>query len=210
MKKDGLEKFKHMRLEYEDEDLFKMMVRKGVFPYEYMDSLDRLSETELPPREAFYSKLTDQECSEEDYEHARKVWDSLEMKSLKDYHDTYLKCDVLLLADIFENFREFSLKEYKLDPLHFYSGPGLSFESCLKMTGAHLELLTDVEQLNFFEESIRGGVSLITHRFAKANNPLVDGYDPDLEHSWIQYLDSNNLYGVYISFVFMNFMSYNK
>jgi len=120
------------------------------------------------------------------------------MSSIKDYHDTYLTCDVLLLADVFENFRNFSLEQYELDPLHYHTLPGLSFDSCLKMTGVKMELLTDIDHLNFFEDSIRGGVSMIAHRYAKANNPMMSDYDANVEHSWIQYLDSNNLYGGYL------------
>ena len=114
---------------------------------------------------------------------------------MKEYHDLYLITDVLLLADIFEDFRKFSLTNYELDPAHYYTSPGLSFNACLKMTKAKIELLTDIDMLLFIEESIRGGVSMITHRFAQANNRDMKEYNPNLPSSYLQYYDCNNLYG---------------
>ena len=89
-----------------------LLARKGVYPYEYMDSPEKLKETELPPKEAFYSRLNDEGISDEDYEHAREVWESFEMKSLEDYHNLDNRVDVLLLADVFENFRDICIKNY--------------------------------------------------------------------------------------------------
>ena len=121
------------------------------------------------------------------------------MTSMKEYRDLYLVTDVLLLADIFEDFRKFSLTNYELDPAHYYTSPGLSFNACLKMTEAKIELLTDIDMLLFVEESIRGGVSMITHRFAQANNREMREYDPNLPSSYLQYYDCNNLYGYAMS-----------
>ena len=100
-------------------DKLSLLTRKGVYPYEYMDSLERLKETQLPPREAFYSRLNDEGISDEDYLHAKKVWETFGMKTLQDYHDLYNEADVLLLADVFENFRDICIKNYKLDPGHY-------------------------------------------------------------------------------------------
>ena len=123
---------------------FKLMRRKGVYPYEYMDSWERFNETRLPAKEAFYSKLDMKDISDKDYEHAQQVWDSMDEKTLGCYHDVYLKTDVLLLADVFENFRDVCLQHYKLDPAHFYSAPGLAWQAALKYTQIKLELLTDI------------------------------------------------------------------
>ena len=124
-------------------DKLSLVIRKGVYPYEYMDSLQRLKETQLPPREAFYSRLNDEGISDEDYAHARKVWKTFEMKTLQDYHDLYNETDVLLLADVFENFRDICIKNYKLDPAHYYTAPGLAWDAALKITEVELELLSD-------------------------------------------------------------------
>ena len=172
------------------------MLRKGVFCYDYFDCREKFGEKALPDRSAFFNRLTDTECSEGDYAHAQHVWNTFKMENLREYHDKYLLTDVLLLADVFEDFRTFSLEHYELDPVHYYTSPGLSFDACLKMTGANIELLTNPDALLFFEKAIRGGVSMISHRFAQANNPLLPTYKPEEETSYIQYLDANNLYGL--------------
>ena len=142
-----------------------MLTRKGVYPYDYISSLDKLSETCLPPKEEFYSKLNDTNISDEDYQHALKVWNTFGCKTLRDYHDLYLKTDVLLLADVFEKFRLTCLQHYKLDPAHYYTAPGLAWDACLKLTGQNLELLTDYDMLMMFERGIRGGITHISKRY---------------------------------------------
>ncbi|CAH3146286.1 unnamed protein product, partial [Porites lobata] len=172
-----------------------LLSRKGVYPYDYVSSLEKLSETQLPPKEEFYSKLNDEEISDDDYQHAINVRNTFKCKSLRDYHDLYLKSDVLLLSDVFENFRKTCLKHYKLDPAHYYTSPGLSWDACLKETGQKLQLLNDYDMLMMIEKGIRGGISHITKRYAEANNKYMKGYNPDEESTYIQYLDANNLYG---------------
>ena len=172
-----------------------LLTRKGVYPYDYVSSLDKLSEKQLPPKEEFYSKLNDENISEDDYLHAIRVWDTFECKTLRDYHDLYLKSDVLLLADVFENFRKTCLKHYKLDPAHYYTSPGLAWDACLKETGQQLQLLHDYDMLMMFEKGIRGGISHISKRYAEANNKYMKSYDSSKKSKFIQYLDANNLYG---------------
>ena len=172
-----------------------LMKAKGVYPYDYMDSFQKFSETQLPKRDDFYSLLTNEEISESEYAHAQKVWETFGIKNMGQYHDLYLRSDVLLLADIFENFREQYLDTYGLDPAHYVSLPSSSWDAMLKMTGVRLDLLSDVEMLNFIEKGMRGGISTITHRYAVANNKYMKNYDPEKESSYIPYLDANNLYG---------------
>ena len=172
-----------------------LLSRKGVYPYDYVSSIDKLSETQLPPKDEFYSKLNDEDISDEDYQHAIKVWNKFGCKTIKDYHDLYLKSDVLLLADVFEKFRSTCLKHYKLDPAHYYTSPGLAWDACLKITGQHLELLSDYDMLMMFERGIRGGITHISKRYAEANNKYMKNYDPEKKSTFIQYLDANNLYG---------------
>ena len=114
-------------------DKFNLLTKKGVYPYEYMDSLEKLEETELPPKEAFYSRLYNEDISDEDYAHAKKVWETFNMKTLRDYHELYNKVDVLLLADVFENFRDICIENYKLDPAHYFTAPGLAWDAALKL-----------------------------------------------------------------------------
>ena len=172
-----------------------LLTRKGVYPYDYVSSLNKLSETQLPPKEEFYSKLNDEHITDEDYQHAINVWNTFGCKTLRDYHDLYLKSDVKLLADVFENFRKTCLHHYKLDPAHYYTSPGLAWDACLKTTGQHLQLLSDYDMLMMFERGIRGGITHISKRYAEANNKYIKNYDPKKESTFIQYLDANNLYG---------------
>ena len=173
----------------------ELLTRKGVYPYDYVSSFKKLSETQLPPKEKFYSQLNDEEISDDDYQHAINVWNTFDCKTIRDYHNLYLKTDVLLLADVFENFRKTCLKHYKLDPAHYYTSPGLAWDACLKETGQQLQLLHDYDMLMMFERGIRGGITHISKRYAEANNKYMKNYNPDEESSYIQYLDANNLYG---------------
>ena len=172
-----------------------LLLCKGVYPYDYMDKPERMEETRLPNKEEFYSILNGTHISDEDYEHAQKVWKAFGMKTMRDYHDLYLESDVLLLADVFENFREVCMKNYELDPAWYYTSPGLSCDAMLKNTRVKLDLLTDYEMLMMLEKGVRGGVSMISNRYAKANNKYMKDFDETKESSHIQYLDANNLYG---------------
>ena len=188
------ESFKNLTEFYEGEQL-DLIKRKGVFPYDWFDSFNRLSADHLPPKEAFHSILNDSKISEEDYIHAQNVWETFNMKTMRDYHDLYLKSDVLLLSDVFENFRDVCLDNYRLDPMFYYTAPGLAWDACLKIAKVRLELLTDYDILMMVEKGIRGGVSMISTRYGKANNPYMKDYDPDQPNKFISYLDANNLYG---------------
>ena len=177
-----------------------LVKRKGVYPYEYMDSLERFKETKLPPKEAFYYRLNNEGISDEDYTHAKKVWKEFKMEHLQDYHNLYNETDVLLLADVFENFRDICIKNYKLDPAHYYTAPGLAWDACLKITDVKLELLTDIDMLLMVEKGIRGGVSMISNRYGKANNKYMgDKFNPSELLKYLMYLDANNLYGTAMS-----------
>ena len=112
-----------------------------------------------------------------------------------EYHDLYLKTDVILLADIFENFRDVCIRNYKLDPAWYYTSPGLSWDALLKKTEIKLDLLSDVNMILFIEGGIRDGVSMISNRYGKANNKYMENYDPKEESKYIVYLNANNLHG---------------
>ena len=186
--------FKNLTEFYEGDEL-DLIKRKGVFPYDWFDNFGKLSADNLPPKEAFHSILNDSGISEEDYIHAQNVWKTFKMKTMRDYHDLYLKSDVLLLSDVIENFRDVCLDNYHLDPAFYYTAPGLAWDACLKITKVKLELLHDYEMLMMVEKGIRGGVSMISTRYGKANNPYMKDYDPDQPTKFISYLDANNLYG---------------
>ena len=180
---------------YFNGEQLELVKRKGVYPYDYMNCFERLAETSLPPIECWYSKLNDENISARDYAHSHKVWEQFDMHSLRDYHDLYQETDVLLLADVFEEFRDVCLKNYQLDPAWYYTSPGLAWDACLKMTKVILELLHDQDMLLMVEKGIRGGVSMISTRQGVANNKYMEEYDPSLPSKYITYLDANNLYG---------------
>ena len=194
-----------------------LLTRKGVYPYDYVTSIEKLSETQLPVKDQFYSKLYDEDIKDEDYQHALNVWQTFGCKTIRDYHDLYLKSDVLLLADVFENFRKTCLKHYNLDPAHYYTSPGLAWDACLKETGQELQLLHDYDMLMMFERGIRGGITHISKRYSEANNKYMKDYNPEQPSKFIQYLDANNLYGWAMSqslpthgFKWMNNLSKDK
>ena len=152
---------------------YELLIRKGIYPYEYMDNWDKFEETTLPPKSSFYSKLNMSRVSNQDYKHACKVWRDFGIRNLGEYHDLYLKTDVILLANVFEAFRKVCLDNYGLDPAHFYMAPGLAWKACLKKTKIRLELLLDPDMLLMFERGFRGGITQSVHRWAKANNPYM-------------------------------------
>ena len=172
-----------------------MLLRKGVYPYEYIDEWNKFNEKIIPNKESFYSNLTLEDITKTDYAHANNVFKKFNINNLGEYHDPYVSSDTLLFADIFENFRLSCLKNYELDPAHFVSLPGLAWQACLKKTNVELELLTDYYMLLMVEEGIRGGICHAMQRYAKANNKYMKDYDRKKKSSYIQYLDANNSYG---------------
>ena len=178
-----------------DLNKFLLLLRKGVYPHEDMDNWGKFDETTLPPKEAFYSKLNLEGIRDADYEHAQKVWEVFGIKYCSEYHDSYAKSYTLLLADVFDDFKNICLEIYELDPTYFVSAPGLAWQACLKKAGAELELLTDYDMLLMVEKGIRSRICLAKHRYAKANNKYMNNYDKKIDSSYIEYLDANNLYG---------------
>ena len=191
--------FKNISKYYTPEEV-ELIKQKGFYPYEYMDTEEKFNDTKLPPREAFYSKLSGRGISEKDYKHAWNVWNTFKMKTFKDYHKLYNETDVLLLADVFENFRKLCLKIYGLDPVYYYTAPGLAWDACLKMTNINLELLSDPNMLLMFEKGIRGGISIISNRYGEANNKYMGNrFNRNKLNKYLMYLDANNLYGCAMS-----------
>ena len=141
----------------------------------------------------FYSSLSQEGITDDDYLHAQQVWGTFNCATLGDYHDLYLRTDVHLLADVFENFRKAAMATYKLDPAHYYTLHGYSWDALLKSTGVSLELLSDPDMYLFIEKGLRGGISMVSHRHAIANTPQMQNYNPEKPTSYLMYLDANNL-----------------
>ena len=170
-----------------------------------MNSFEKFNEEKLPARKYFYSstkdgkigddgKISDGHISVKDYLTCKETWGKFEMKNMGDYHNHYLIKDVLLLVDVFEKFIDTCLKYYGLDPCHYFSSPGLSWDAMLKMTGIELEKISDIDKYLFIEKGLRGRISYIAKRYAKAINKYMNDYDPKKQSAFISYLDMNNLY----------------
>lgn len=173
-----------------------LVTKKGVYPYEYTDSWKKLEEKQLPPKKEFFSKLNNDDISDEKYQHAVEVWNHFQINTLGEYSDLYLKTDVLILCDVFENFRKLCLSIYNLDCAHYLTAPGFAFDAMLSYTKIELELLSDYDKYLMIEKGIRGGISLCIKRHAVANNKYIDNtYNINLPNTYLAYLDANNLYG---------------
>ena len=191
----GSDEFPIMKKLMPEENKRQLLLKKGIYPYEFMDSFEKFGKNQLPEKEKFYSSLSCKGITDEEYAHAKQVWETFGCRNLGDYHDLYVATDTLPLADVFENFRKVCQEKYGLDPAHYYSAPGLSWDALLKKTGVELDLLTDMDMHLMIERGMRGGISMASKRDAKANNPQFEGYDPTQPTNYITYLDANNLYG---------------
>jgi len=190
--KSGKDNFVHTtaHLGTDDDTIFA----KGVYPYSYVDSCEKFAETQLPLISEFHDKFKNEPLSAEDYLRAQDTWDRFGCDTLKDNHDHYLLTDVLLLADVFENFRKTVLKTQGLDPLHFITLLSLAWAMALKHTGAELDLITDPDAYLMLETNLKGGIATISKRHASANNKHVEGYNDSEVSRYITYLDANSLY----------------
>lgn len=192
-----LENYPILKSEFKDldSDCFELLTRKGVFPYDYMDSWEKLRDNQLPSKLHFYNKLEDRNINRKEYRHAENIWQKFDCRNLGDYSDLYLKTDILLLADVFEQFRESCCQTYGLDPAHAFTLPGYTWQCMMKHTQIELELLTDIDEVLFIERGIRGGLSQCSKRRATANNKYMPNYDPNKETNYLMYFDVNNQYG---------------
>ena len=151
----------------------KFLSRKGVFPYEYIDSYEMLNEVAIPDRMDFVSTLTQNAISILDYEHVKNIWNVFQCKCLKEYFYFYLLCDVLLLADVMENFRLNCLSGYDLDSVNFVSSPHLAWNAMLKKSNLSLEIISDPEMYKMIQPNIRGKICHCSVRYARANNKYI-------------------------------------
>ena len=177
----------------------KLLSRKGVYPYEYMDSWDKFGLPVQLKKEYYYAELNDFNIDDSDIEHVKNICSTLNINNLGEYPDLYVQSDTTLLADVFENFKNNCIDVHKLDPAYYLSAPALSWQSGLKMTGKTLGLLTDENMLLLFEKCIRGGICEAVTKYEKANNKYMKNYDSNKPSSYLMYVDANNLYGYVMS-----------
>lgn len=191
--------FIYLKKYFPEESQFQLVKRKGVYPYDFMTDWKKFLYDQLPPKQCFYNMLNDENVSDACYNHAKTVWETFGILNMGEYTDLYLKTDVLLLTDIFENFRKVCKFNYQLDPAFYLTAPSLSFDAMLLKTGIRLELLNDLEIVRLIQKGIRGGICMCSTRHAKANNKYMNAYDPSKPSSYIVYIDCNNLYGYSMS-----------
>ena len=144
-----------------------LLTDKGFYPYTYMDNPEKFKETQLPPKEEFYNDLSEKEISKKDYEKAQLIWKHFNIQNMGEYHDLYMLTDVLLLADVFENFRKEAMTYYKLDPAHYYTLPGYAWDAMLLMTDIKLDLLSDMDMYLMVEKGNRGGMTQVSLNMLK-------------------------------------------
>ena len=179
------------------EKCLDLLTEKGVYPYDYMNAFDKFNDEQLPSKEQFYSRLTEEGITNDDYTKAKQIWKHFDIKNMGEYHDLYLKTDVLLLTDVFENFRDMCLSYYGLDPVYYYTLPNFAFDAMLKLTGIEIDLVYNQEMYEMIEAGLRGGMTQTTCKKVEANNKYMGSdYDKNKASSYINYLDANNLYGL--------------
>lgn len=185
-------KFRETKRVFTEDDM-EFVMQKGLFPYEYCNNWDKLEEKELPPMSEFYSSLKEEHITEKEYDRAKRVWRHFKFENLGQYSDWYLKVDVMLLVDVFQNFRDLCMTTYGLDPCYYLTAPGMAFDCMFKHTKVELELLEDYDKLLMIEHGIRGGLTQAVRRYSKSNNYTVPEYNNNEPDSWIVYLDATNL-----------------
>ena len=168
-----------------DINKFMLLLRKGIYPCEYMDSWERFEEVLVPDKKHFYSELTMEGIIDSEHRHAKRVFRSFGNKNLGNYHDLYVKSYTLLLADVFENFRDQCIEIYDPYSAHFLRAPGPAWQASLQISGVKLELTTDVDMLSMVERGIRGGICQTVTRNVKVTKKYMgDDYDDEMDSSY--------------------------
>ena len=176
------------------EENYQLLTKKGIYPYDYFDNIKKYNEQKLPDKKEFFNKINNKNISDEDYDHAKNVFEKFNCNNLLDYSILYLKTDICHLSDVFQKFSDFAYKTYELDPRHSYTLPGFSWQSMLKMTKIELELISDPDMYLFLMDTIRGGISICNKKHVIADNKYINKNSKN--NKYLMYLDANNLYGV--------------
>ena len=190
------------------EENYKLLTKKGNYPYDYFDSKTKYNEIELPKKQKFFNKLNNKNVSNDEYKHALNVFKTFKCKNLLDYSILYLKTDICHLSDVFQKFSNFAYDTYNLDPRHSYTLPGFSWQAMFKMTKIDLELISDSDMYLFLMDCIRGGICQVNKKHVIADNiytrkvhdessdkKVMKKIKTNDSNKFIMYLDANNLYG---------------
>ena len=170
-----------------DVNEFVLLLRKGVYPNEYMNRWKKFNEASILDKEVFYSKLNDEDITDEDHAHYKKVFKKFELKVLGEYHNLHVQSDTLLLAGVFENFRDKFIEIYELDPAHFLSAPGLAWQACLKQTRVKLELLTDYDMLKMINvEFVKQYIGMQKQILIIWDKNIMKTFNHHIQNIWVQ------------------------
>ena len=195
LKEEGISYFRQTQKFAGTPEKLTYLLRKNPYPYTYAKSLDDYNLSGLPRKQEFNNKLKDEFITDAEYSYAQTVYRKFRCKSFLDYHKLYLAVDVTLLADVFERYRCMVIDHYQVDAAHYLSSPQLAMDGFLRTTGVSLECISDMTQIRMLESSVRGGISVIGRKFARANNKLMgDLYDETKPTSYICLFDCVNLY----------------
>lgn len=195
LKAKGEQYFMNVRRRFPNELQTSLLYQKGVFPYNYIKNLEILDEEALPSMDDFFNDLSNTPITKGQYEFAQKVWNMFHCKTLKDYLNIYLTADCLLLADVFEAFRTNCLLDYDLDPAHYFSSAHFTFDAFLRKSRVIVDILCDINHYLFVMKGIRGGLSMVSKKYSKANHAGLENFNPSQESTFLIDLDCNNLYG---------------
>ena len=171
---------------------YQLLTKKGIYPYDYFDNTKKYNEQKLPDKKEFFNKINNKNISDEDYNHAKNVFNKFKCENLFDYSILYLKTDICHLSDVFQKFSDFAYQTYELDPRHSFTLPGFSWQSMLKLTKIELGLISDPDMYLFLMDTIRGGVSICNKKHVIADNKYIDKNSKN--NKYLLYLDANNLY----------------
>ena len=190
----------------------ELLLGKGVFPYEYANSIEDFDHPKLIEKKYFYNSITRSNITDEQYEKAQTVWKTFEMGSMKDFMETYCLCDTLLLSEVFERFKDESMENFEIEPGHFISLPGFAYQAFLKQTGVQMDYVTNADIFDMLSSNLRGGHSFASQRYEESSlfKKTSHKIDPGPQNVWknrteddLQYIidiDMNNLYGCAQSF----------
>lgn len=187
--------FEQVKHHFPNKDDYSLLTQKGVYPYSWFDSVDKFVATSLPAKSEFFNLLSSEDINDDQYDHAVRVFHNFKCQNMGEFSDIYLLTDVLILSDVFENFRRLSQKIYGLECCHYFTTAGLSWDAMLKMSNITLDLFTDFDMVSMIRKGIRGGVSQINIKEIIANNSELRSFNCNEPELYCEYYDANNLYG---------------
>lgn len=188
------ENLHHLKKHFPAQEDYELLSEKGFFPYSWLDCEEKFEVTTFPPKEAFFNDLSEENISDEDYNKAKRVFDHFHCENMGSYSDVYLVTDLLLLTDVYEQFRELAMSNYNLEVCKYFSIASYSWDAMLLITKVELELMTCAEQVEFIQKGIRGGITVVNQRYRKANNRDMKDFNPNLPECDLRMYDANSLY----------------